>query len=106
MFGWERGGPCAGHLSVSLAVMETGIVLVDKSPHGSSYNPENLLEAGGQDGLIKKALSPCRHQSAGQERAFAKAAVGRRGCEQLHQHGQDAGLKQQHRIRESLRLDL
>lgn len=48
----------AGHLSVSLAEMETEIFPVLKLPHSSSYTPQNLLKAGGKGRLIKKPYLP------------------------------------------------
>lgn len=50
------GISCTGHLSVSLAAMETGIFPTLKLPHSSSYTPQNLLKAGRKGRLIKKSL--------------------------------------------------
>lgn len=64
------GISCTGHLSVSLAAMETGIFPILKLPHSSSYTPQNLLKAGGKGRLIKK--KPYLPAGMGQERVCSK----------------------------------
>lgn len=65
-----------GHLSASLAAMDTGIFPTLKLPHSSSYTAQHLLKAGGRGRLIKKPYVPADSRAQGRREQFC----GQGGC--------------------------